>query len=208
MGLCGAGDCRLGGQACAARPAAADLRARDRLPARHFAAFRGHFDQSHLQELLGPAAPGGGDAVRRRSAIRAVVGSARRLRAKLFIFLRRRRHRILDLRARGAGAAGLAAAGLCRCDRVRCCHQHAADGVRRAFLYRRRDGGIGDVCGDLARLRLHLPLAPHPAHRREHRCRADAAGMAGVPSAAALARPRRRIDVLRPEGLRGTPFRL
>ena len=77
-------------------------------------AFRRRSHQSRLQELLGPAAPGGGDAVQRRHAVRAVVGSARRLRAKLLVLLRRRRHRVLDLRARGAGAAGMAAAGLCR----------------------------------------------------------------------------------------------
>ena len=50
-------------------------------------------------------------------AVRAVVGSARQLRAQLLVLLRRRRHRVLDLRARGAGAAGMAAAGLCRRDR-------------------------------------------------------------------------------------------
>ena len=35
-------------------------------------------------------------------AVRAVVGSARRLRPQLFVLLRRRRHRVLDLCARGA----------------------------------------------------------------------------------------------------------
>ena len=80
---------------------------------------RGHLHQSHLQELLGPAAPGGGDAVRRRSGVRAVVGSARRLRPQLFVLLRRGRHRVLDLCARGLDTAGLAAAGLCRRHGVR-----------------------------------------------------------------------------------------
>ena len=50
-------------------------------------------------------------------AIRAVVGSARQLRAQLLVLLRRGRHRVLDLCARGADAAGVAAAGLCRRDR-------------------------------------------------------------------------------------------
>ena len=44
--------------------------------------------------------------------------------------------------------------------------QRAADGVRRAFLYRCRDRGAGDVSGDLAGLWLHLPLAVDPADRR------------------------------------------
>ena len=92
---------------------------------------RGHPHQSHLQELLGPAAPGGGDAVQRRSGVRAVVGSARRLRPELLVLLRRRRHRVLDLCARGADAAGVAAAGLCRRHRVRrrrpaCCGWRSA----------------------------------------------------------------------------------
>ncbi len=107
-------DRRAGRQAGAAGPAAADLRARDRLSAAHADAFRRRPHQSHLQELLGPAAPGGGDAIQRTGSIRGVVGSARRLRAELLVLLRRRRHCILDLRARGADAAGMAAAGFCR----------------------------------------------------------------------------------------------
>ena len=55
--------------------------------------------------------------VQRAGPVRAVVGSARRLRAKLLVLLRRGRHRVLDLCARGADAAGMAAAGLCRGDR-------------------------------------------------------------------------------------------
>ena len=72
------------------------------------------------------------------AGIRAVVGSARQLRAQLLVLLRRGRHRVLDLRARGADAAGVAAAGLCGGDPVRRRHQRAADGVRRALLHRRR----------------------------------------------------------------------
>ena len=49
--------------------------------------------------------------------IRAVVGSARRLRPQLLVLLRRRRHRVLDLCAGRADAAGMAAARLCRRDR-------------------------------------------------------------------------------------------
>ena len=45
--------------------------------------------------------------------------------AQLLVLLRRRRHRVLDLRARGADAAGVAAAGLCRGDPVRRHHQRA-----------------------------------------------------------------------------------
>src|SRR6266404_1477125 len=52
-------------------------------------------------KLVRPAAPGGRDAVQRRSAVRAVVGSARRLRPQLFVLLRRGRYRILELCARG-----------------------------------------------------------------------------------------------------------
>ena len=85
------------------------------------------------------------------------------LRPQLFVLLRRRRHRVLDLRARGADAAGVAAAGLCRGDRVRRHDQRASDGVRRALLYRRRRRRAGHVSGDLAGSRLHLPLAVDPA---------------------------------------------
>ena len=139
---------------------------------------RGHSHQSRLQELLGPAAAGGGDAVQWRHGLRAVVGSARRLRAKLFVLLRRGRHRLLDLRARSAGAAGVAAAGLCRRDAVRRHHQRAADGVWRALFYRCCGRRTGDISGDLAGLWRHLPLAPDPVQRRTHRRRADAAGLA------------------------------
>jgi len=90
---------------------------------------------TNLQELLGPAAPRRGHGVQRTGAVRAVVGPARQLRAKLFVFLRRRRHRILDLRARRADAASMAAAGFCRGDPVRRRHQRAADGVRRTFFH-------------------------------------------------------------------------
>ena len=149
-------------------------------------AFRRRSHQSHLQELLGPAAPGGGDAIQRPAGIRAVVGPARQLRPQLLVLLRRRRHRVLDLRAGGADAAGLAAAGLCRRDGVRRRHQRAADGVRRALLHRRRGRRAGDVSGDLAGARLHLPLAVDPAVRRAHRRRADAVRLARLPAAAAL----------------------
>ena len=43
-------------------------------------------------------------------------------------------------------------------------HQRAQDGVRRPFLYRRRNRGTGDVPGDLAGIWLHLPLAIDPAY--------------------------------------------
>ena len=64
-------------------------------------------------------------------AVRAVVGSARGVRAQLLVLLRRGRHRVLDLCARGADAAGMAAAGLCGGDRVRgrhlaCCGWRSA----------------------------------------------------------------------------------
>ena len=51
-------------------------------------------------------------------------------------------------------------------DPVRRDHQRAAHGVRRAFLYRRRRRRAGDVPGDLAGARLHLPLAVDPDDRR------------------------------------------
>ena len=60
------------------------------------------------------------------------------LRAQLLVLLRRGRHRVLDLCARGADAAGVAAAGLCGGDRCSGSSPRAADGVRRAFLHRRR----------------------------------------------------------------------
>ena len=151
-------------------------------------AVRRRAHQSHLQELLGPAASDDGDAVQWRPGVRAVVGSARWLRPQLFVLLRRRRHRVLDLRARGVDAAGMAAAGLCRRDPVRRHDQRAADGVRRAFLHRRRGGRAGDFSGDLAGARLHLPLALDPAIRRGCRCRADALCLAGISHGAALAR--------------------
>ncbi len=69
-----------------------------------------------------------------------------------------------------------------------------ADGVRRAFLHRCRSRGTGDVSGDLAGVCRHLPLAPDPALRREYRCGADAAGLARLPPAATMARPRRGAD--------------
>ena len=43
--------------------------------------------------------------------------------------------------------------------------QPAPDGVRRALLYRRRRRRAGDVSGDLAGVRLYLPLAVDPADR-------------------------------------------
>ena len=149
----------------AAGPAAVDVRPRDRLPADDPHPFRRRSHQSHLQELLGPAAARDGDAIQRIGAVRAVVGSARKLRAQLLVLLRRGCHRLLDLRARGAGAAGVAALGLCRRDGVRRRHQPAQDGVRRALLYRRRRRRAGHVSGGLAGARLYLPLAVDPAHR-------------------------------------------
>ena len=101
-----AGDRGAGGQAGAAGPAAADVGARDHVPAGDPDAVGRRSHQSRLQELLGPAAPGGGDAIQRARAVRGVVGSARQLRAQLLVLLRRGRHRVLDLRARGADAAG------------------------------------------------------------------------------------------------------
>ena len=49
-------------EAAAAGPAAADAGTRGRLPAGHDPAVGRRAHQSHLQELLGPAAAGGGDA--------------------------------------------------------------------------------------------------------------------------------------------------
>ena len=115
-------DCHRG-KAGAAGPADAGSGTRGGVSAGHHPALRGRADQSHLQELLGAAAAGGGDGVQRPLAVRAVVGSARRVRAQLLVLLRRGRHRVLDLRARGADAAGMAAAGLCGGDRVRGRHQ-------------------------------------------------------------------------------------
>ena len=107
--------------------------------------------------------------------------------AQLLVLLRRRRHRVLDLRAGGADAAGLAAAGLCRGDRVRRRHQRIADGVRRAFFHRRCRRRAGNVYRGLAGLRLHLPLAADPDVRRGHRRRADAVWMAVLSAASEMA---------------------
>ena len=77
--------------------------------------------------------PDRGHAIRWPAGIRAVVGPARQLRPQLLVLLGRSRHRVLDLCARGAGAAGLAAAGLYCRDVVRCDHQRLADGLWRAI---------------------------------------------------------------------------
>ena len=53
--------------------------------------------------------------------------------------------------------------GLCGGDRVRGRNQRAADGVRRAFLYRRRRRGPRQLFRDLALPCLDLPLAVDPA---------------------------------------------
>ncbi len=85
---------------------------------RHADAFGRRSHQSHLQELLGPAAPGGGDAIQRTDQQFVPWWDPRGACAtQLLVLLRRRRHRVLDLCARGADAAGMAAAGLCRRDR-------------------------------------------------------------------------------------------
>ena len=152
---------------------------------------RRHSHQSRLQELLGPAASDRGHAIQRPGRFRAVVGSARQLRPELLVLFRRRRHRVLDLRARGADAAGLAAAGVYRRDPVRRGHQRLADGVWRALLHRRRGRRAGDVYRDLAGLWLYLPLALDPAVRRADRRRADAVRLAALPAAAEMARARR-----------------
>ena len=76
-------------------------------------------------------------------------------------------------------------------------HQRLADGVRRAFLHRRRHRRPRHVLRDLVCLRPDLPLGLDPADRRTGRCRADpawrgpATGFAGASSAASHA-PRGR----------------
>ena len=184
VGLRAAGDCCAGRQAGAAGSAAADVGAVTVvfLLVTH-AAFRRHPHQSHLQELLGPAAPGGGDAVQRPAGIRAVVGSARRAAARNCSFFSGEGATAFWTYAPAAltppawRPLAYAAATL-----FGVVDQRAADGVRRTFLHRRRDRGAGHVPGDLAGLCLDLPLVVDPADRRADRCRADAAGLAGLPA--------------------------
>ena len=84
-------------------------------------AVRRHSHQSRLQELLGPAASGGGDGVQHGQFDKLDFvpwwdprgGCA----LELLVLLRRGRDRVLDLCAGRAGAAGVAAARLCRGDR-------------------------------------------------------------------------------------------
>ena len=109
------------------------------------------------------------------------------VRTQLLVLLRRGRHRVLDLCARGADAAGVAAAGLCGGDPVRGHDLGAADGVRRALLYRCRRRRPGQFSGDLAGLRLDLPLAVDPHDRRAGRGRSGAPGRTLGPPDAALA---------------------
>src|ERR1700681_297156 len=104
MGSRAAGDRNTAREAGAAGSPPVDVGACDGLPAGDALSFCRRSDQPHLQELLGPAAPRGGDTVQWRSDIRAVVGPARKLRAQLLVLLRRRRDRILGLCARGADA--------------------------------------------------------------------------------------------------------
>ena len=73
-------------------------------------------------------------------------------------------------------------------DRVRGRHLRAADGVRRALLYRRRRRGPRELFRDLARPCLDLPLAVDPAGRTSKsrpRWRAGAGPATGCCSAGA-----------------------
>ena len=115
-----------------AGPAAADLGPRDRIPAGHADAVRRRAHQSHLQELLGPAAPGGGDAssTGRINSWRGGIRAARCAKNCSF-FSGEGATAFWTYRAGGADAAGMAAAGLCRGDPVRrdapaCCGWRSA----------------------------------------------------------------------------------
>ena len=163
-------------------------------------------DQSHLQEPLGAAAAGGGDRVQRPLALRAVVGSARRVRAQLLVLLRRGRHRVLDLCARGADPAGVAASGLCGGDRVRGRNLRAADGVRRAFFYRRRRRGPRQLFRDLAGLCLDLPLAIDPGFGRAGRSGAGALGPARIPAAGSAGAGARRLSPVLLSAIKRVPI--
>ena len=66
--------------------------------------------------------------------------------------------------------------------------ERASDGVRRTLFHRCGDRRARDVSGHLVCLCPDLPLVVDPAHRRAGRRRADAAGVAGLPPDAALAR--------------------
>ena len=68
--------------------------------------------------------------------------------------------------------------------------QWAADGVRRAFLYRRRRRGPRQLLRDLAGLWLDLPLAIDAGVGCAGRGGAGALGLARLPAVAALARAR------------------
>ena len=150
--------------------------------------------------------------IQRALAVRAVVGSARQLRAQLLVLLRRGRHRVLDLCARGADAAGLAAAGLCRGDPVRRRHQRRC-GWRSAGISSptSRPPGLVTLPGDLAGLCADLPLAVDPAVGRADRRRADALGLAaatgcGSAGAGAMSARSGPVDFIAPGAIKRVPI--
>ena len=207
-GAAGADCCRR--EAAAAGPADADAGTGGGVPAGHDPSFGGRADQPYVQELLGPAAAGGGDGVQRALGVRAVVGPARGVRAQLLVLLRRGRHRVLGLCARGADAAGVAAAGLRGGDPVRGRDLCTADGVRRAFLHRRRCRGPGELSGDLALLCLDLPLAIDPAlgrRKSKPRWRGGAGPATACGSAGAGARWANPIRANMPAAIKRVPVR-
>jgi len=120
-------------------------------------------DQSHLQELWGPAAPvlvtefDGDLPVRARGGIRAA------LRPQLLVLSGEGRHRVMRPWRRAARRADVAAARL----RAASCsaRSRAGCGWRSAGTsYRCRDRGLVTFLVNLAGLRPDLPLVIDPAH--------------------------------------------
>ena len=137
---------------------------------------------------------GRGNPIQRPTRLRTMVGSAWPLRRQLLILYRRRRHSFLHLRTHSLDPAGVAAAGLRRCDGFRHRHQCAPNGVRRALLYRRSGWRHRGVSGGLAGAWLHLPLAVDTVERCRNRRRTDALRLAGLSFASEVARPRCRVS--------------
>jgi len=91
-----------------------------------------------FQELLGPAAPGAGDAIRRRPAFMPWWDRAAAAGATARSSPAKAPPPSGPSRPARADPAAMAAARLCRRDAVRRDHERAAHGVRRTFLQRRR----------------------------------------------------------------------
>ncbi len=107
---------------------------------------------------------------------------------ELLVLLRRGGDRILDLCAGLARAAAVAAAGLCRRDRVRPRHRRSSRRLRRPFRQRRDRRRPRHIPAGLAGARSALSLAVDAHDGRAHRSLADMGCVAGIFVAATDAR--------------------